>query len=262
VARPKASARKDIMTKKNSQLIVAMDVGSLAEMRGLLDTLWSTVDIFKVGSQLFTSCGPAAVRFVQARGRKVFLDLKFHDIPNTVANAVTAAVELSMAVERSAKPANKTKEKRAGLFMYTLHTAGGLDMMKAAVEAGTKAAQKLGVAKPLAVGVTVLTSEEKKENVLPLVLERAALGKKAGLDGVVASCHEAKFLRQEFGNDFLIVTPGIRSSGADTQDQERVATPREAVLSGSNFLVVGRPIVKAPDPFAAAKKILDEMRSA
>jgi len=225
----------------------------------MIDKLADQVDVFKVGSQLFTSCGPAAVRFIEARGKKVFLDLKFHDIPNTVAQAVSSAVSLSVALERSMDINNRTPPSMRGLFMYTLHTCGGLDMMKAAVEAGAKTAQEIGVTRPLAVGVTVLTSEAKRDNILPLVLERALLAQKAGLDGVVASCHEAKFLRKEFGKDFVIVTPGIRPAGADKQDQERVATPQEAVKSGSDYLVVGRPIVQAQDPYLAAKSILQEI---
>ena len=143
--------------------------------------------------------------------------------------------------------------------MYTVHTCGGVDMMKAAVEAGAKKADKLKLPKPLAVGVTVLTSEQNRDNIQALVLERALLAKEAGLDGVVASCHEAKMLRKEFGNDFVIVTPGIRPAGAAKQDQKRVATPKEAISSGSDYLVVGRPILKAKDPYYAAKAILKEI---
>lgn len=248
--------------KSKSQLIVALDVDSLAAARDLIDGLGDGVEIFKIGSQLFTACGPAVVRFVEARGKKVFLDLKFHDIPNTVASAVKAAVGLSVALERSTDFHNRKKPKQLGLFMYTLHTCGGVDMMRAAVEAGVQEAQQTGVARPLAVGVTVLTSEAKTDNIRDLVLQRAALAKQAGLDGVVASCQEAQFIRQEFGKDFVIVTPGIRSAGEEVQDQQRVATAAEAVSSGSDFLVVGRPIVKAKDPRAAAKKILAEIQSA
>ena len=249
------------MAKKRGQLIVALDVDTLAEVWNLMAALRDQVDIFKVGSQLFTSCGPAAVRYIEAQGKKVFLDLKYHDIPNTVATAVHNAVGLSVALERSMDPSKRTKSKQLGLFMYTLHAAGGEEMMAAAVSAGVKMAEKIGVPKPLAVGVTVLTSEQKKDNILALVLERALLAKKAGLDGVVASCHEAKYLRKEFGDDLIIVTPGIRPEGEDAQDQKRTATPKEAVESGSDYLVIGRPIVKASNPYAAAKKILSEMKS-
>ncbi len=236
-------------------MIVALDIDSLGEVKTLMDRIGDCVDIFKIGSQLFTSCGPAVVRFVEARGKKVFLDLKYHDIPNTAANAVRAAVGLSVAVERT----GNMQVKGCGLFMYTLHTSGGVDMMKAAVAAGTQTAAQIGVEKPLAMGVTVLTSEQKKDNILPLVLERAELAKKAGCDGVVASCEEAKVIRKEFGEDFVIVTPGIRPKGSETHDQQRVATPREAAACGSTYLVVGRPIIKAPDPCKAAKQILQDM---
>lgn len=247
------------MTKQKPQLIVALDVESLGQVRDLVDALADSVDIFKVGSQLFTACGPAAVRFIEARGKKVFLDLKFHDIPNTVASAVKAAVGLSVAVERSMEGVPRKKDQTLGLFMYTVHTVGGVDMMKAAADAAREEAAAIGVPRPLSVGVTVLTSEKKTENVLGQVLERALMAKKAGLDGVVASCHEAAFLRKEFGQDLVIVTPGIRPAGEATQDQERVATPKGAVDSGSNFLVVGRPIVQAADPAGAARRILAEM---
>lgn len=246
--------------KNKAELIVALDVETLAETRELVDSLAGCVDIFKVGSQLFTACGPAAVRFIQARGKKVFLDLKFHDIPNTVANAVTSAVNLSEAVEKHT-PSGKGNPKIHGLFMYTVHTLGGLEMMKKAVETATKTAAKIKVAKPLTVGVTVLTSEAKKDNILTLVLERADLARQAGLDGVVASPHEAEFIRKEFGKDFIIVTPGIRPSGASAGDQKRIATPKSAVQSGSNFLVVGRPIVEAKDPVKAAQEILKEINA-
>jgi orotidine-5'-phosphate decarboxylase len=253
---------KEKMKSRKPQLIVALDVDSLAEVRELLDKLGDVVDVFKVGSQLFTSCGPVAVRFIEARGKKVFLDLKYHDIPNTVASAVTIATGLSVAVERSMDLDKKNAPKYKSLFMYTVHTLGGLEMMKAAAEAAEKAAKEMGISRPLAVGVTVLTSEKAGENTLALVLERARLAKAAGLDGVVASCQEAKAIRQEFGKDFIIVTPGIRPEDAGVQDQKRVATPKEAVASGSDFLVVGRPIVQADDPLKAAKKVLEEINSA
>ena len=244
-----------------SQLIVALDIDSLGELRTLLDKLVDCVDIFKVGSQLFTACGPASVRFVEARGKKVFLDLKFHDIPNTVAGAVNAAVNLSVAVERSMDMEHRIKAKRFGLFMFTVHTSGGVEMMKAAAQASAKTAEEIGFPKPLVVGVTVLTSEVKNDKTEDLILERAKLAKQAGLDGVVASPQEAKMLREHFGKDFIIVTPGIRPAGADAHDQQRIATPADAIKSGSNYIVVGRPIVQAKDPAKAAKAILQEIDS-
>ena len=247
------------MKKKSPQLIVALDVSSLAQVRELLQQLGDTVDIFKVGSQLFTACGPAAVRFVEAQGKRVFLDLKFHDIPNTVARAVESAVEISVALERSLDAVHPVPEERRGVFMYTLHTSGGVDMLRAAVDSGVKTAEKNALPRPLAVGVTVLTSQAKTDNILAQVLLGAEKAKQAGLDGVVASCAEAPMLRKEFGPDFVIVTPGIRPQGSEVQDQQRVATPQLAVKSGSDFLVVGRPIVQSSDPRQAALSILNEM---
>ncbi len=245
--------------KNSPQLIVALDVNTLAEVRELVEKLDPVVDIYKVGSQLFTSSGPAAVRFVEARGKKVFLDLKFHDIPNTVASAVSSAVGLNVAIERSMNFKDHKKPLSQSVFMMTLHTCGGLEMMKAAVDASTKTAQEIGVQRPLIVGVTVLTSDGRQDNLTDLVLERAKLAKAAGLDGVVASCHEAKMLREAFGPDFVIVTPGIRPAGADVGDQKRVATPAQAKENGSSFLVVGRPIIQAANPLKAAKEILEEL---
>ncbi len=246
--------------KKSPQLIVALDVNTLAEVRELVEQLDPVVDIYKVGSQLFTSSGPAAVRFVQARGKKVFLDLKFHDIPNTVASAVSSAVGLNVAIERSMNFKDSKRALSQSVFMMTVHTCGGGPMMKAAVEAAEKSAKQIGVPRPLIVGVTVLTSDSQKDNLTDLVLERANSAKAAGLDGVVASCHEAKMLRDAFGQNFVIVTPGIRLAGEDVGDQKRVATPTEAKKNGSSFLVVGRPIVAAVNPLQAAKNILDEIQ--
>jgi orotidine-5'-phosphate decarboxylase len=248
------------MKPRHPQLIVALDVDTLKEVRELLDRLGDSVDYYKVGSQLFTACGPAVVRFLAARGKKVFLDLKYHDIPNTVAHAVRAAVGLTLVPEESPGGPLSEKAERAAIFMYTVHTCGGVPMMQAAVAAGMEAVKRNGIVKPLAVGVTVLTSDGKQNKIAAIVMERARLARQAGLDGVVASCHEAKLLRQEWGKDFVIVTPGIRPLGGDAQDQQRVATPAEAVKSGSDFLVVGRPIIKAPDPYQAVQKILAEIR--
>ncbi|MCR4337590.1 MAG: orotidine-5'-phosphate decarboxylase [Candidatus Omnitrophica bacterium] len=221
------------------QLIIALDVDSLAQAQKIVAELGNAIEIFKVGSQLFTAAGSESIKNLQAQHKKVFLDLKFHDIPNTVASAVKAVVHLQV-------------------FMYTLHTVGGKEMMKAAAEAATQASRDLGVPRPLGVGVTVLTSEARKENLRDLVLERASLAKEAGLDGVVASVEEAGFIRREFGKDFVIVTPGIRPAGTEVGDQKRVATPAEAVRQGSNFLVVGRPVLQASNPQEAVEKILAE----
>jgi len=248
---------------KKTELIVALDVDTLAEAREIVEELGETVNHYKIGSQLFTACGPAVARFVQAKGKHVFLDLKFHDIPNTVARAVHSAVNLSAALERSMTPQAKASAPAVqGLFMLTVHTCGGREMMESAVAAAAQVAKDTGVRKPLIVGVTVLTSEEKKDNILHLVLERAALAQEAGLDGVVASCHEAAEIRKKFGKDFLIVTPGIRPKGTDAGDQKRVTTPFDAILNGSDFLVVGRPVVQAQSPLKSAQEILEEIQKA
>lgn len=233
------------MNKRKAQLIVALDVDSFDEAQKLIDILGDDVNIFKVGSQLFTVCGPVIVQHLLKAGKKVFLDLKFHDIPNTVANAVNAATRL--------------REGDQGVFMCTLHTVGGREMIERAVAAAVKTAQNTGVKRPLLLGITVLTSEEKKDSIGPLVLERALLAKEAGLDGVVASSQEAASIREHCGDGFIIVTPGIRPAGAQAGDQKRVTTPSEAQAQGSNFLVVGRPIIQAENPSQAAKQILEEI---
>lgn len=237
---------------KNNPLIVALDVDSFEKAQVLVDALADSVEIFKIGSQLFTAYGPFVTRYVQAKGKKVFLDLKFHDIPNTVASAVKSAVHLSIAPNGD--------KGFAPLFMLTVHTQGGGEMLAAAAKAARDEALLLGVARPLIVGVTVLTSTARTGDTDRIVLERAKLAKDSGLDGiVVASVEEAAMVRKAMGEDFVIVTPGIRPAGADVGDQKRVATPRIALESGSDYLVVGRPIVAEKDPKAAAIKILQEI---
>ncbi|MBF0479313.1 MAG: orotidine-5'-phosphate decarboxylase [Candidatus Omnitrophica bacterium] len=238
------------MTAKD-KLILALDVYTLEEAKDVINRLKDVVDIYKIGSQLFTACGPEVVRYVLSQGKKVFLDLKFHDIPNTVASAVGSAIQMA-----------KIGENQNSIFMCTVHTQGGVEMMKRAAEAARDMSFQLGVIKPLIVGITVLTSDGKTEGVASLVLERAQLAKKAGLDGVVASSQEAALLRHELGQDFVIVTPGIRPKGADAGDQKRITTPFDAISNGSNYLVVGRPILNAKDPVQAAKDILGEIEAA
>ncbi|MFP4473865.1 MAG: orotidine-5'-phosphate decarboxylase [Candidatus Omnitrophota bacterium] len=249
-----------LQKSKKAELIVALDVATLAEIRDVVDQLDDAVDIYKIGSQAFTACGPAAVRFVMARGKRVFLDLKFHDIPNTVASAVRSAVGLGTTLVQASHPENA--QQPGTLLMYTVHTSGGDEMMKAAAETAAQCAVEQNVPAPLTVGVTVLTSQAKSNNIADLVLERAKLAKKAGLNGIVASCHEAALIRKMLGPEFVIVTPGIRPAGADVGDQKRVATPAAAVNNGSDYLVVGRPIIQAPDPRKAARDILQEMNDA
>jgi orotidine-5'-phosphate decarboxylase len=216
-----------------SKLIVALDVDNYDEAAGLVKDLRDAVEVFKVGSQLFTRYGPKIVEFINEQGRQCFLDLKFHDIPNTVAKAVESAAALKV-------------------FMLTVHTCGGEEMLKAAA--------RLIPGRPVIVGVTVLTSVPG--NVVGEVVERARLAQKCGLNGVVASPKELPVLRKEFGEKFLIVTPGIRPEWADAGDQKRVMTPAEAVAAGASYIVVGRPIVAAPKPVAAALRILTEMSAA
>lgn len=228
-----------------NKLIVALDVPTLAQAQKLVETLSPTVVCYKIGKELFTSEGPAVVKMVHDKGGKVFLDLKFHDIPNTVAGAVRAAAKL-------------------GVWMVNVHASGGADMMREAIQAAAGTPNP-----PLVIGVTVLTSmneEGLKEigvtntAVGEQVVRLAKLAKSNGLSGVVASAQEATMLRRAFGKDFLIVTPGVRPAGSATGDQKRVLTPKAAIAAGADYLVVGRPITESPDPRAAAEAILKEMK--
>jgi orotidine-5'-phosphate decarboxylase len=236
------------------KLLVALDVESGRRALELADALAGVAGGVKVGSRLFTLEGPRLVRELVDRGARVFLDLKFHDIPNTVAQAVAAAVE-------------------TGAWMIDVHASGGLAMMQAAVTAGREAAHRAGRPAPLVVGITVLTSmdqaalsESGVDRRLPdQVVALAKLAKTAGLQGVVASPHEIDLIRTECGSDgFVVVTPGIRGSaaGGDKHDQMRTMGPAEAVRAGANYIVVGRPIISAPDPRAAANAIVEELSRA
>ncbi len=231
-------------------LITALDVSTPAEALDLVEALRGTVDYFKIGSRLFTAAGPVMVEELKRRGARIFLDCKFHDIPATVAGAVGEAAKL-------------------GIDMMTLHTLGGVDMMRAAAAAAGEAGQS-SVRRPLIVGVTVLTSMSRSDveavfgrtaTVADLVHALAGRAHEAGLDGVVASVGEAARIKREIDPAFIVVTPGIRPSGAAAGDQKRVATPREAALAGSDFIVVGRPIIQASSPAAAAQGILEELRN-
>jgi orotidine-5'-phosphate decarboxylase len=232
--------------KDKDRLIVALDVPGATQARQIVQAIGDAATTYKIGKQLFTAAGPQIVRDLVASGRKVFLDLKYHDIPNTVAAAVRSAAEL-------------------GVAMLTVHASGGSKMLRAAVEA---ASQSPG--KPLVLAVTVLTSLSDADiqevgiagNVLSQVIRLGALARAAGCGGLVASAHEARELRKTLGEGFAIVTPGVRPAGASAGDQARVVTPKDAIAAGATYLVIGRPILDAPDPAKAAREIADEIEAA
>jgi orotidine-5'-phosphate decarboxylase len=233
------------------RLYVALDVERLDAAEALLDRLGGIAAGCKIGSQLFTAAGPVAIERALKRGFRVFLDLKYHDIPNTVAGAVREATRL-------------------GVFMLNVHAAGGAAMMRAAAEAATTAAKEFALPRPIVLGVTVLTSLDRRvletEVGMPgpveaHVLRLAERAREAGLDGCVASVRETGPLRLTLGPRWVIVTPGIRPVERD-DDQARTATPGAAVRAGASYLVVGRPVTAAPDPGAAARAILEVIRRA
>lgn len=219
------------------ELIVALDVETIEKAEAVINTLCPEVKFFKVGPVLFTAYGPRAVDLIRSKGAGVFLDLKYHDIPNTVALAVRQAARLKVE-------------------MLTLHISGGEEMLRACVSAGQEEARALKIKKPLLLGITVLTSDNSGKNTLDIVLDRARLAKSAGLDGVVCSVAEAAAVRKACGKDFIIVTPGIRPSASKTDDQKRIATPEEAKKAGADFIVVGRPVLEAANPLKAAEEII------
>jgi orotidine-5'-phosphate decarboxylase len=232
------------------KLIVALDVATAGEARHVRDTLRGEVGMFKVGMQLFTAEGPAFVRELTEAGARVFLDLKFHDIPNTVAGAARAAVRL-------------------GVALFNVHAAGGSEMLRRAAGAAAEEAQRLGVERPRLIAVTVLTSADAgvleetgvaAPSVESQVGRLARLTHAAGLDGVVASPHEIGPVRAAVERaDFLVVTPGVRPASAPHDDQRRVMTPAEAVAAGADYVVVGRAVLNHPDPARAARDIVEEM---
>jgi orotidine-5'-phosphate decarboxylase len=233
------------------QLLIALDVESGERALALADALRGVAGGFKIGSRLFTAEGPRVVRALAERGDRVFLDLKFHDIPNTVATAVAAAASL-------------------GVWMVNVHAAGGTRMMQAAKDAAHESAARAKAPPPLVIAVTVLTSMNQAAldecgvttTVTDQVVRLARLTQAAGLDGVVASPQETALIRTACGPSFGIVTPGIRGGGAASaakDDQERTMTPAEAIAAGAHYLVVGRPIIGAADPRAAAERIAEEM---
>lgn len=229
-----------------NRILVALDVDSAEQATTLANIVRGTVGGIKIGKQLFTTEGPAVVRAFAERGDRVFLDLKFHDIPNTVAGAVAAAVT-------------------TGAWMVNVHASGGRKMMQAAADAAANTAARLGRERSLVIGVTVLTSLDQTQlretgvtaGLLDHVVHLAVLAQQSGLDGVVASPQEIAAIRRACGPDFLVVTPGIRpqTSALAKDDQSRTMGPAEALAAGASYLVIGRPITAAADPRAAAQDI-------
>ena len=230
----------------NSKIIIPLDFSTGVAANRLVDQLSPGLCRLKVGKELFTSCGPSLVEDYVNKGFDVFLDLKYHDIPNTVARACVAAANL-------------------GVWMLNVHASGGSEMMQASKEALDKASHQ-----PLLIGVTVLTSMSANDlvqvgvNVEPeeQVIGLANLCSDAGLDGVVCSAQEVSVLRKKLGADFLLVTPGIRPAGSSQDDQKRIMTPTKAINAGSDYLVIGRPITEADDPLKALQAINEEIEDA
>jgi orotidine-5'-phosphate decarboxylase len=239
----------------DQRLIVALDVSSAAEAQKIVTALGDSVHIYKVGMQLYTAEGPQIVRELVGSGRRVFLDLKYHDIPNTVASAVREAVQL-------------------GVSMLTVHASGGSKMLQAAKEAAKTDKARVGAdvhVRPLQIlAVTVLTSMDEYDlnstgvpgPLVDQVIRLASTALDNGCAGVVSSAREVKALREKLGENFLIVNPGVRPAGADHGDQARVVTPAEAIQAGATHIVVGRPITAAKDPSAAARAIQQDVRVA
>jgi orotidine-5'-phosphate decarboxylase len=240
------------MNEPKDKLIVALDVATAAKALELHAALRDSVTTFKIGMQLFTAAGPDLVRQIVSRGSRVFLDLKYHDIPNTVAMAAVEATRL-------------------GVSMFNVHASGGREMMQRAADAVADVTEREGLSKPIILGVTVLTSADQEtlqqlgvnESPAQLVKRLATLTKSSGLDGVVASAHELSLIRDEVRDEnFVIVCPGIRSARDATQDQRRTMSAGEAIRAGANYLVVGRPVLNADTPVQAARALQEEIRAA
>jgi orotidine-5'-phosphate decarboxylase len=234
----------------DERLIAALDFHTMAEVKAFVTELGSSVTYYKVGMELFYSVGPEVIHYLKQQGKKIFLDLKLHDIPNTVAGGLCSLMGL-------------------GADILNVHASGGYTMMKTAMQRLQEAADKQGVICPKVIAITVLTSINdedwqglgQKVPIKEQVVRLARLTKKAGLDGVVASPQEAAAIREACGNDFLIITPGVRPAGSSINDQSRIATPAAALQNGATQLVIGRPIRLADDPKAAAEAILAEMET-
>jgi len=236
-------------TLPRNKLILALDMDEREYALEIVDKFSSHIDIFKVGLELFTAVGPSVVEEIQKRGKKVFLDLKFHDIPNTASKAGIAAARL-------------------GVFMFNVHASGGLDMMKRCRDDVVNVCLRENRARPRIIAVTVLTSIEKEvltkeigiqHSLRTHVRHLAGLTLKAGLDGVVASGREASMIRSHCGEGFLIVTPGVRPSWSPADDQKRTVTPGEAIKEGADYIVMGRSILSHGDPAKAVEKISNEI---
>ncbi len=232
------------------RIALALDVDNDHDALAIVAELKDSVGVFKVGHQLFTAYGPDIVRRIIGMGGRVFLDLKYHDIPNTVAKASAEAVKL-------------------GVSIFNVHSLGGIDMMKAAAESAKETAEKYNLPAPMVLAVTILTSMDEKSMRKELKITRslqrevahlARLAQRAGMHGVVASPQEIKLLRRAVRGAFVILTPGVRPAWADKDDQKRVMTPGEAVKAGADYIVVGRPVLKAMDRKAAVEKILEEIK--
>ncbi len=231
------------------KIIVALDVDTEIEAMRLVEQLADYTGAFKVGLQLYNNTGPGIVQKIVNAGGKVFLDLKFHDIPNTAAKAAEAVAGL-------------------GAFMFNVHASGGVKMMQAAAQASRAKAEQAGFLPPLLIGVTVLTSMSEQElsdelgvcrPIPEQVAHLAVLCQKAGLDGVVASAKEIPWIRRACGESFIIVTPGIRPAWSASDDQVRIVTPKDALSDGADYLVIGRPLTAAADPAEAAKRLVAEI---
>ncbi|MFH1458974.1 MAG: orotidine-5'-phosphate decarboxylase [Candidatus Omnitrophota bacterium] len=234
--------------KKNTQLIVALDTNSGETAEDIVKDLKGMVKYFKVGSQLFTACGPKVVDMIHKHKARVFLDLKFHDIPHTVAQAARNALRL-------------------GVFMFNVHAMGGAAMLEELIATINKEIESADLEKPLILGVTVLTSMDRSQlnsvgvmrSVKNEVIHLARICQRSGLDGVVCSGKEIKLLRRVMGNEFILVVPGIRPSTSPVNDQKRIVMPQQAANWGADYIVVGRPITAAGSPQDAAEKILKEL---
>jgi orotidine-5'-phosphate decarboxylase len=236
------------MTQANSRLIVALDIPEMDTVKNMVAALGDTVQYYKVGMELFYGGGNFVVKYLRSLGKDVFLDLKLQDIPNTVAQGVKMLTGL-------------------GATMMSVHATGGSVMMQTAAATIAETAAKLGIPRPKLIAITVLTSMNNEDwsalrcslSISEQALNLALLAQQSGMDGIVASPQEAAMLRAACGEDFLIVTPGVRPKDAALNDQSRTAAPGDALRAGASFLVVGRPITKAANPRAAAEKILAEM---